>query len=1006
MKGFPSGRLFSLKTFGQLTLLLVLGSLSFFQWGLKPLLKQQLEHQGFQNVSIAELSFNPFTAQIDLDRLNFTDAQQKAVFLGKLKATVNYASLFDKRFILEEVLLEEGGFDLIWHPDQPPVIAGIKIEPGTEESADTTSDWQFGIQQLKLNDIRLNLHLQEQTQVWQMRRLQLQDLYSDGTRLARLSLLSQLDQQPLNIDLKFRPIEEALKLSATLRLHRLDLATLLPLAQSLSPELSKIALDQGLLDLESTFTLEQKENTLALHQQGHLQISQLKARYDGRQLELPKFDWQGSLQSADLFQSLFSIQGKLDSGSLTFQQNDQQLKTRLQTTVELNADLGEKRQFELKGPIKLSNLEFQQKALQTRLKAFDWSGNLIYRDQAQYPLQLDGALRLSQLALTEQNWSSQVEETNWKGNLKAHFDEQKTVPQLSTQATLNIQKWQLASSDSRVSGDRLHSDFQINLNRLNDGLDYQGSLTISKAHIQQAPLQSSLENIQWQGTVHQSGDRFHATGRLQTKSLQIKGQDNTLLAELSALDLKQFLFDKQVTDTLEARDLQLENLTLIDPNDGTNLIRLQHLNLNRADWHSQQTIEIGTLALRDSEWQIYLDQNNRLPALDRWLSASGFKPTDSTENHHPKEAENRATSQTTPLVWTLQGINIDGKNTIQIRSEQTSPPLQQIVELENLHLGTLDSSQPRTLSDYHFKLKLLPFSELSTSGTIAPLAQPIQLQAETRLNDLSLLEYSSLLEKALGYRIESGQLSAQLDTRILQGKIDSSNRIQLRQFILKSVDKNRTEEFEGGFSIPLQTGLSLLEDKNKQIDLNLPVKGDLANPDFQIGDVIGKALNSTLLKASKTYLLLALQPFGAIALVGEMALDRLNAIELQSITFTPGNSELRPEMHTYLEKIHQLLQQRSKVRIKLCGGANAQDRDALEEVKKQQLQSKEKRPRDNQAILAAIRVSDRELQQLALERQTAVKRALIDLGTNGNQLILCQPEFDKQSKTPRIRLEI
>ncbi|WP_319558180.1 DUF748 domain-containing protein [Thiomicrorhabdus sp.] len=1005
MKGFlANSSLFSLRTFAAALVVVLLAILAFFAWGLKPLVKYQLEQQGFHDVAIDDLSFNPFKGRIQLSELRFIDSQQETGRLGSLQASIDYSSLFSKRVILENVSLEDSKIHLAWKQGEAPSVAGIKLAGKSEEQTSEPSSWQFGIQQLKLDHIELKMQLQEQTQLWQLRRLQLKDLYSDGDHLARLSLLSQLNSQPLNVDLNLLPQKEHLKLSGTFRIKHLDLTTLLPILQSVSPDLQTIKLPQGILDLDSTFTVEQKQKTVAFHQQGNLQISQLKLQHGEQRLEVPKLTWQGSLQSDDLAKSRFIVQGSLDSEPFALQQTDLQLKARLQSTLKLQADLGEKLEAQLKGPIKLSDIELKQNTLQTALKSFSWDGQLAYQSTADYPLQLGGSLKLVQLNLQDTDWSSAIQQIAWQGDLKTHFNEQKPTPQLLTQATLDIQKWHLNSADGSVDNDSLHSDFQITINKFGENLDYQGTVQLAKIAMQQTPLKNRIDSIVWQGSVQQNAANLNVSGDIQAQGIKAETAQNIPLAELSSLELKKLLFSKQSESSISVNGINLKHVALQDPQNGNNFILLEQLNLNKADWHSSNRVKLGNILLDGSNLQLDLDKNNHLAALDRWLAASGFK-TDAAPTDAGNAKDNAQESKDDALLWQLAGIEVSGKNSIHIQSEQTSPALSQTLELETFTLGKLDSAQAQAFSDFAVKLKLLPFSELSTSGKIAPLAQPVQLQADTNLSDLSLLEYSPLLEKALGYQIESGQLSAKLNTQIIQGKIDSSNRIQLRQFILKSIDKTRTDQFESGFSLPLQTGLSLLEDKNKQIDLNLPVKGDLSNPDFQIGDVISKAINNTLLKATKTYLLLALQPFGAIALVGGMALDQLSAIELQSVDFAPGSSELSPDMQQYLQKIHQLLQQRSKVQIKLCGGANARDRDALEELKKQALKQQND-AKSKEQILEALKVANRELTNLAVQRQTSIKRYLIGLGTTGTQLILCQPEFDKGSKTPRIRLEI
>jgi hypothetical protein len=188
-----------------------------------------------------------------------------------------------------------------------------------------------------------------------------------------------------------------------------------------------------------------------------------------------------------------------------------------------------------------------------------------------------------------------------------------------------------------------------------------------------------------------------------------------------------------------------------------------------------------------------------------------------------------------------------------------------------------------------------------------------------------------------------------------------------------------------------------LQDKSGNIKLSLPVSGDANNPNFDMGGVISKAMNSALMTASRTYLLLALQPFGAIALAGEFVADQLSAVKLQPITFKAGQDTLSNDMLPYLTKINTLLNERKDIQIKLCGGASEADRPALQKAIK---------PGFNESDVQQTDINDTQLHTLAMQRQSLIKRQLMQMGTPSKQVIICQPTINRNADTPQVEVGI
>jgi hypothetical protein len=114
-------------------------------------------------------------------------------------------------------------------------------------------------------------------------------------------------------------------------------------------------------------------------------------------------------------------------------------------------------------------------------------------------------------------------------------------------------------------------------------------------------------------------------------------------------------------------------------------------------------------------------------------------------------------------------------------------------------------------------------------------------------------------------------------------------------------------ESPGATSLPLDLAVALLKDTEGVIRLDLPVTGDVNNPEFEISGVVMQAIANLLTKIVSA-------PFRMLgSLIG------LDSEDLGRFQFLAGRSDLTPPE---LEKIQQLqtaLQQRPELKVEITG---------------------------------------------------------------------------------------
>jgi hypothetical protein len=177
-------------------------------------------------------------------------------------------------------------------------------------------------------------------------------------------------------------------------------------------------------------------------------------------------------------------------------------------------------------------------------------------------------------------------------------------------------------------------------------------------------------------------------------------------------------------------------------------------------------------------------------------------------------------------------------------------------------------------------------------------------------DNLNLKQYTPYSLEFLGYKIADGRLYLNLGYVIDHGKLDGKNQIVIKQIKLG-------EEKAGGAKWPLGLVVALLEDSEGVIDIDMPIKGDLNNPDFQYGKVVWQVLGNLLTKAVTS-------PFRFLGSL--MGLDSEDD-SLSSVGFEAGEAIILPPEREKLDKLTAVLVKRPKLTLTVYGGWEMQADD-------------------------------------------------------------------------------
>lgn len=195
------------------------------------------------------------------------------------------------------------------------------------------------------------------------------------------------------------------------------------------------------------------------------------------------------------------------------------------------------------------------------------------------------------------------------------------------------------------------------------------------------------------------------------------------------------------------------------------------------------------------------------------------------------------------------------------------------------------------------------YGQLRVDGHLTPFEAERDTNVALQFRNIEFPGLSPYTVKFAGRRIAGGRLDVDLRYVIAASKLHGANRVVIRDIRL-----GEKQEVPGAMNLPLELAIALLKDEQGRINVDLPVSGDLNNPQFDIGAVISQSV-STLLGNLVT------APFRALAaLFGGDDGDALDHID-----FSPGSADLAPPEREKILHLADALRQRPQLALVVPG---------------------------------------------------------------------------------------
>ncbi|RWU23898.1 hypothetical protein DM813_08730 [Pseudomonas alkylphenolica] len=347
---------------------------------------------------------------------------------------------------------------------------------------------------------------------------------------------------------------------------------------------------------------------------------------------------------------------------------------------------------------------------------------------------------------------------------------------------------------------------------------------------------------------------------------------------------------------------QVNQLHTLDTIKDRDFVKWQQLNLDGVSYRHGDALSIGKVTLKQPYARFMINED-RTTNVDDLLIPQPATAQSST----PAKAKAPASS-TKPLGIRIGAIDIND-GSANFADFSLTPNFATAIQQLNGQIGTIDNRQPKP-AKVDIKGKVDRYAPVTIKGALNPFDPMASLDIATSFKRVELTTLTPYSGKFAGFRIRKGRLNIDLHYIITQGRLKAENKVVVEQLQLgEKVDS------PDAVDLPIRLAVALLKDTEGKISIELPVTGDLNDPQFSVMPIVWQTLRNLVLRAAQA-------PF---KFIGGL-ISGGDAQDLGSVAFAAGSSDLAADAQGALDKLAAALKERPALRLEI-EGTSAQSSD-------------------------------------------------------------------------------
>ena len=539
------------------------------------------------------------------------------------------------------------------------------------------------------------------------------------------------------------------------------------------------------------------------------------------------------------------------------------------------------------------------------------------------------------LAINTKNTNIKVNDLNIKNSIVSiknidikddniNLDENKSKMNISIDKTnllvnsLKINGSKIDISNSKLKTSKINFkdlNTKLNINTTNSNLDVNTlNINGSKIDISAINLNAPLialddsvnkMNIDIKNSIVDLKSFGLNNSDILIKTIKLSKPNITLVDKTNNISLKTNDLEILANSLSQKKDtLSLGSLRILEPNveflntqDGTKILA-NNLDLSVTKLsNSSKGIKVDRAALNKPVISVILPKQN-----------NSKKETSVAKKENNKNDDSSKTKlDIGPLKIINATLNFEDKN-LPVPFKTTVTKLNgKVSEFKN----TISSSTKLELDGIVDK-----YGTTKITGIVNPSSIKILTDINMIFKNIAMQNFTPYTAKFIGRELDSGKLDLDLKYNIEKSNLEAKNSVTINK--LKLGEKVQSPD---AVSLPLELAIALLEDSSGVIDLNLPISGNIDDPQFSIAPIVFKAFVNLITKAITS-------PFSLLG-----SIFGFDENEIKNINFEFGEDKVTPIQKETLDKISKILTKRPNLALKLIPSYDEQkDLEALQKV--------------------------------------------------------------------------
>lgn len=477
----------------------------------------------------------------------------------------------------------------------------------------------------------------------------------------------------------------------------------------------------------------------------------------------------------------------------------------------------------------------------------------------------------------------------------------------------------------KLAGFNLNNyDLRINESVATTGTDWQiASLNISTGPVTSELTQPIDYDIDFE--INQKG-AFSSKGQVQVDKQSVNSQYQLTKLQLAQfqpylkdklnIDIKSGALSSQGQVTVSGNEqvttdinLNLDSLKLNDSAANSELLSWQKLQINKLKFDQKaNSISIAKVSLNQPASQFLIDKDgvNNFSTLtvenaDDKTKTNKDDPTKKAETQ--TVASENSGKDNKKLLVEINEVKVQ-QGKFKFTDNSIKPSYSATVSKLNAQLGKISSTANKN-AQLDIKAVVNDYAPIRLVGDVNPLIEKPYLDLNFAFDHFELPSVTPYTSDSVGLDIDEGQLNLDLNYHLEQDQLKGRNSIFVDQ-----LDTSDSKNSDASSLLPIGLAIPLLQDSKGQIKLDVKVDGDINDPEFNVSELVLKALGNIIIKA-------ATSPFSLLA--GLVDSDE----DLDKIDFSAGSSVLEASQQHKLASLAKALTQRPQIKLNIKGSYNA-----------------------------------------------------------------------------------